>query len=363
MRQTNPVPGPACGRGIPTIPLFYYSTITGGGLSCQTKPIGLSRAKGAVRGTHPANRDQSCETKPISSVGQGPGGRNAQNRPNSSIAGFGLWIADSGQPYGGTPPAGRRARGRVYNQTQFDRAICAKQTQTWASWGIWGDGAPGRANGAKRTQFCDRGFRTDLRRESTCSLPPGPRRANCAKRTQFPAAEIPLHSSIPSFRHASRKPSVQNEPNWARAGPGASRPVGRGVLYKKTQFRPLCQSGDRRSREGQACETRRARQKSGSTEPTRDIGPETRVETNSATFVVGVKQSQFLRPAGVSHHCHIPAFQYPSPISIVQNEPNSARPGQGRAPGRRKMRDEPNSLSAARGRVGRIVPPKANWPV
>jgi hypothetical protein len=30
MRQTNPIPGPACGRGIPTIP--------SGGVSCQTKP-------------------------------------------------------------------------------------------------------------------------------------------------------------------------------------------------------------------------------------------------------------------------------------------------------------------------------------
>ncbi len=60
-----------------------------------------------------------------------------QNEANSPIADFGLRIADSRQTCGGTPPAGRRARGRLYKQTQLAGANRAKRTQFpgGAGWG------------------------------------------------------------------------------------------------------------------------------------------------------------------------------------------------------------------------------------
>ncbi len=63
------------------IPLFQHSS-PDADRAKQSQWAGSGWAKGAVRGTHPTNRDQLCKTKPISSVGQGPGGRNAQNKPN-----------------------------------------------------------------------------------------------------------------------------------------------------------------------------------------------------------------------------------------------------------------------------------------
>jgi hypothetical protein len=47
------------------------------------------------------------------------GGTSCTNEPSSSIADCGFRIADWGQPCGGTPFAGRRARSRLYKQTQF----------------------------------------------------------------------------------------------------------------------------------------------------------------------------------------------------------------------------------------------------
>jgi hypothetical protein len=71
-----------------------------------------------------------------------------------------------------------------------------------------------------------------------------------------------------------------------RVGRGLGDP-GRGVLYKQTQFLPLCRSGDRRSREGKSCETKpilRLRiadsgQPCGGT-PLRAAGPGPVVQTN-----------------------------------------------------------------------------------
>lgn len=43
-------------------------------------------------------------------------------------------------------------------------------------------------------------------------------RANGAKRTQFPPGQIPHHSTIPSFRRSNPLRNVQNKPNSGRAG-------------------------------------------------------------------------------------------------------------------------------------------------
>ncbi len=53
------------------------------------------------------------------------------HRGGVSIADCGLRIADSGQPCGGTPPAGRRARGRLYKHTHWHRVYLARGT--WRS--------------------------------------------------------------------------------------------------------------------------------------------------------------------------------------------------------------------------------------
>ena len=70
--------------------------------------------------------------------------RPRQNKANLSIADCRLGIADWAQTWRGTPFGGRRARSRLY-----------KQSQTWAGWGIWGTGRRGRTKGkcAKQTQF------------------------------------------------------------------------------------------------------------------------------------------------------------------------------------------------------------------
>jgi hypothetical protein len=93
--KTKPIPA---GRGIPlsTIPSFQYS---------RPEPFVRNKAKRqwAVVGSQwpvgrpivrnkansPAGpggrRNRSCETKPISAVGRGPGGRNVRNEPNLPV--------------------------------------------------------------------------------------------------------------------------------------------------------------------------------------------------------------------------------------------------------------------------------------
>jgi hypothetical protein len=126
------------------------------GKSCMGKElwwVGHARDFGETKPIHaPANRDgrwpagpevvrhrgQSCETNPIARSAaprRCPGGAglarvgrgtNVQNEPNSSIADFGLRIVQN-EP---NLPRGR-AGGVVAG------AHRAKQTQTWATWGIW----------------------------------------------------------------------------------------------------------------------------------------------------------------------------------------------------------------------------------
>jgi hypothetical protein len=98
------------------------------------------------------------------------------------------------------------------------------------------------------------------------------RRADHAKQTQFPAAGISPHSTTLLFHHANPVVIVPNKPNFARRprprwrdvrnkpnwqGPSAggagravqTNPIWRVGRAKRTQFLPLCRSGDRRSRE------------------------------------------------------------------------------------------------------------------
>jgi hypothetical protein len=70
---------------------------------------------------------------------------------------------------------------------------------------------------------------------------------------------------------------------------------------KQSQFGPETgpdkrrQDGQPGARRDKSCDTRRTRQKSGSTDPTCDIGPETRVETQLGDFCRG-RQTKPIRP-------------------------------------------------------------------
>jgi hypothetical protein len=124
-------------------------------------------------------RDEMCKTKPISPVGQGPGGRSVQNEPN--VAGLScktkpIWPGDgdAGAPKSETcetnPIPGeldRRARPIVQNEPNFT-----------------GQPRLRRAKCAKRTQFrrCRSG--TALRRDARPAAS-GRRGPKCAKRSQF----------------------------------------------------------------------------------------------------------------------------------------------------------------------------------
>jgi hypothetical protein len=93
-------------------------------------------------------------------------------------------------------PPGRVGRGRpTLDQVEGARVDYAKQSQTWAGWGIWGAGVQGRAYRAKQSQFS--------------------------------ADEIPHDSTIPArWRLCETNPiwlagcrpgdrNMRNEPNWA----------------------------------------------------------------------------------------------------------------------------------------------------
>jgi hypothetical protein len=159
------------------------------------------------------------------------------------------------------------------------RGKCAKQSQTWAGWDIWGTTRQEGANRAKQTQFARRcrvgrglggvgrgelcetnpisperpgmgaGGRgreappgTDYAKRTQFGpawAGPGPRWAKDAKRTQFrelAGGWNTHHSTIPSFHHSSPMPIVRNKANPGGAGwDGASGT--RGARAKQTQFR------------------------------------------------------------------------------------------------------------------------------
>jgi hypothetical protein len=115
-------------------------------------------------GNESPRRGLSCETEPIWAVGLGPGGRNAQNKPNWQEPivrnKANLQIADWGRAFAGWPIARNEpnlaGRPVVRNKANFGesgwdrRAKRAKQTQ-------FAPGQSGRAaagaNRAKQTQF------------------------------------------------------------------------------------------------------------------------------------------------------------------------------------------------------------------
>jgi hypothetical protein len=175
------------------------------------------------------------------------------------------------------------------------RADCAKRSQTWAGWDIWGTARRGRPNGAKRTQFpatpggmglegrATRSKRAKRTQFGRACAGPGLQGTKDAKRTQFAwSAAAPEGEMRETNPICGKRPDLglgcTNKANSARANrdgwwpAGADvlyhrrqscetnpiscrRRVGRGVLYKQTQFLPFCRSGDRRSREGRSCKT------------------------------------------------------------------------------------------------------------
>ncbi len=136
------------------------------------------------------------------------------------------------------------------------RQKCAKRSQL-----AWPGPGPRRARDAKQTQFLDCGLGTDLQRDAcpaACRL--GPVRANCANEPNF--------EGLPT---ASAQLGVRNEANSATKCAKRTQfqmtPGGTGLLYKQTQFLPLCRSGDQRSREGDACKTKPIRRRIVRNEP------------------------------------------------------------------------------------------------
>jgi hypothetical protein len=94
----------------------------------------------------------------------------AGHRGGVAIADCGLWIADSGQPCGGTPSAACRpgpTRGGCTNKPNWPERIMQNEPNLRQS------GWRPRANGAKQSQF------------GPAAKRPAPRRAKCARRTQF----------------------------------------------------------------------------------------------------------------------------------------------------------------------------------
>jgi hypothetical protein len=61
------------------------------------------------------------------------------------------------------------------------------------------------------------------------------------KQSQFPATGIPHHPNIQLFQRSNPMPIVQNKANL----PGGAGGVGRGMLYKQSQFPPEQKEGQR----------------------------------------------------------------------------------------------------------------------
>jgi hypothetical protein len=209
---------PACGGGIPTIPLFQYS---------NPMPILRHRLDAPLRETNPispagqgpwgnrAKQSQSRPTsnwgagrtnKPISGLRLGPGGRSCQTNPNLGEPGY-LGDGTAEGLLCKTNPilAGQPGPGRVE---------CAKQTQLPKAGhrgGVRQAGRLGPVDYAKRTQFRLVG-------------PPG---AECAKQTQFPGRDTPLF-------HYSIIPPSQSDTGRAKQSQFTRHCCA--PLYKQTQF-------------------------------------------------------------------------------------------------------------------------------
>jgi hypothetical protein len=179
--------------------------------------------------------------------------------------------------------------------SQGTRCDCAKQSQTWAPWGIWGTRRRPQGKCAKQTQLCETNPIWPLRHPQLGDF--------CAKQSQFgPAGGQPgllggenvqnKANFCPSGRRETRAVALcakqtQFAPRaqeWARAAETGKLPQGRlcqtnpipagrarktivkarglgdatpqgSSCAKQTQFLPLCRSGHRRAREGRSCKT------------------------------------------------------------------------------------------------------------
>jgi hypothetical protein len=194
--------------------------------------LGPRRAKDAKRSQSPATPGG---TRP---EGRGTRGKRAKRTqlPEAGHRG-GVPIADFGLRTGADArrnacPAAYRLRPAQANRakrTRF-RAVrpglrrpnCAKQSQTWAGWDIWGTACQRKGDRAKQSQF------TPARPEVGARPGPGGPagvplcktnpiwRADCAKRTQFPLAQPPRQPIFPGFQPPAGdgKAIVRNEPNF-----------------------------------------------------------------------------------------------------------------------------------------------------
>ena len=145
--------------------------------ACRTGTNGTNRAKQsqfqqASRGQKDAGRGDNrakqtqfgselCKTKPISSGRTGPQGR-------------------------GTTSQLRKTNPISSSLTRIRRPNCAKQSQVWVGWDIWGTACPG-ADCAKRTQSPAVSGRPPSALAPRTS---GSRRTRCAKRTEFPPCRV-----------------------------------------------------------------------------------------------------------------------------------------------------------------------------
>jgi hypothetical protein len=184
----------------------------------QTKPIGWR---------YRAGRGPVVQTNPIWGY---PAVRSgvAVNKQSQTWAARGIWgtvsrVLYKQTQFGGTPPAGRRARGRLYKQTQFGRANCGKRSQSHRSarapegevcktnpisgYARWDEASGTRSNApVSPVAGADHARQTHLARR------PRPRRAECAKRTQL-AGRGARRDEAPG--KGERGTNAQNEANLA----------------------------------------------------------------------------------------------------------------------------------------------------
>jgi len=152
------------------------------GKSCETKPnLGAPAVSGGRRVDGARCGKQSQFPAGPGGTGSGDEDREGQSCKTNPI------FATSGGSRAGTP--------------NLRRADCAKRSQTWAGWDIWGTARRGRPNGAKRTQFPATPGGMGLEGRAT--------RSKRAKRTQFTRR----YPAGRARRGTRRGANAQNEPN------------------------------------------------------------------------------------------------------------------------------------------------------
>jgi hypothetical protein len=147
----------------------------------QTKPIGPDDAWGR-------RARSAVQTKPI-----GPA------MPGSVVQTNPIWGGPSG-----VRRAIRRNKANSGSRPAVPRVKCAKQSQTWAGWGIWEPVHPGSLScQTKPIRTLPRG--TAPPRQAT--------RANAPNKPNFRQADSPHHSNIPLFHRSSPMRIVRNKAN------------------------------------------------------------------------------------------------------------------------------------------------------